>query len=102
MIDIRKELLRRFENRNKKGFIIEVDDYLALPSKQGFTPPSNDILIDAIEKYCRENHYELKFIRLSDPIIFMLDGDETYEAYPELYNVGRFANGYVLHCVEFK
>ena len=49
-----------------------------------------------------DNHYELKYIRLSDPIIFLLNGEEAYEAYPELRREGRFSNGYVVHCVEFK
>lgn len=38
----------------------------------------------------------------SDPIIFMLDGKEAYEVYPEFRRTGRFSNGYVVHCLEFK
>lgn len=102
MIDIREEIKKRFENRNKKGFLIDIDDYSIITNERGFTPPSDDVMMAAIEKYCAENHYELKYIRLSDPIIFMLDGKEAYEAYPEFTRTGRFSNGYVVHCVEFK
>lgn len=102
MIDIREEIKKKFENRNKKGFLIDIDDYSIITNEHGFIPPSDDVMMDAIEKYCAENHYELKYIRISDPIIFMLDGKEAYEAYPELRRTGRFSNGYVVHCIEFK
>ncbi len=98
MLDIRKEIKKKIENRNKKGFLIDIDNYRAIPTKDGFIPPSDEIMQMAIEKYCIENHYELKYIRLSNPIIFLLDENEAYEAYPELRGTGRF----VVHCVEFK
>ena len=102
MIDVREVIKRKISNFSKKGFLIDIDDYELVISKHGFVPPSDDIMIDAIEKYCRKNHHDLKFIRLSDPIIFMLDGKEAYEAYPELIRTGRFSNGYVVHCIEYK
>jgi hypothetical protein len=98
MVDVRKEIKKKFENRNKKGFLIEIDDYRAKPTKDGFLPPSDEIMQAAIEKYCVENNYKFKYIRLSNPIVFLLDDNEAYEAYPELRGTGRF----VLHCVEFK
>lgn len=102
MIDVREAIKKKLQNFNKKGFLIEIDDYEVITNKHGFIPPSDEIMMDAIEKYCVANHYELKYIRLSDPIIFMLNGEEAYEAYPELRSTGRFSNGYVVHCVEFK
>lgn len=90
------------DNIAKKGFIIDIDDAAALPTKDGFIPPSAEVMQAAIEKYCVENHHELKYIHLSDPIIFMLDGNETYEAKPELMSRGRFMREYAIHCVEFK
>ena len=102
MIDVREVIKRKISNLNKKGFLIDIDDYSVITNEHGFVPPSDDIMIDAIEKYCQKNHHELKFIRLSDPIVFMLDGKEAYEAYPEMMNRGRFSRGYVVHCVEFK
>ena len=102
MIDIRDVIKKKLENFNKKGFLIEIDDYEVIINKHGFIPPSDEIMIDAIEKNCNKNHYDLKFIRLSDPIVFLLDGKDAYEAYPELRSTGRFSRGYVVHCVEFK
>lgn len=102
MIDVREVIKKKIENFNKKGFLIEIDGYEVITNKHGFIPPNEDIMIDAIEKYCEKNRHELKFIRLSNPIVFMLDGKETYEAYAELRREGRFSNGYVVHCVEFK
>ena len=102
MIDVREVIKKKLANFNKKGFLIEIDGYEVITSKHGFVPPTDDILMDAIEKYCQKNHHELKFIRLSEPIVFMIDNKECYEAYPELRREGRFSNGYVVHCVEFK
>ena len=102
MIDVREVIKRKLKDFNKKGFIIEIDDYEVITNEKGFIPPNNDIMITAIEKYCIQNKHDLKFIRLADPIIFMLDGTESYETYPELRRTGRFSNGYVIHCVEFK
>ena len=102
MMDVKEKLKEMFDNRTKKGFIIDIDDATALPTKDGFIPPSTEVMQAAIEKYCSENHHELKYIRLSDPIIFMLDGEEAYEAYPELSGRNRFMKEYVVHCVEFK
>ena len=102
MIDVREFIKRKIKDFNKKGFLIDIDDYEVIINEKGFIPPNNDIMITAIEKYCIQNKHELQFIRLGDPIIFMLDGNEAYEAYPELRRTGRFSNGYVLHCVEFK
>ena len=101
MINVAERIRKMFLNRNKKGFIIDIDDAAALPTKKGFISPSDDIMMAAIEKYCAKNHHELKYIRLSNPIIFMIDGKEAYEAKPELHG-GRFMNEYVIHCVEFK
>ena len=102
MIDIREVIKKRLNNFNKKGFLIDIDGYEIITNEKGFIPPNDEIIIDAIEKYCAENKYDLKFIRLSDPIVFLLDGDEAYEAYAELRSTGRFSRGYVVHCVEFK
>lgn len=102
MIDVREAIKKKLHDFNKKGFLIEIDDYEVITNKHGFIPPSNEIMMAAIEKYCVENHYELKYIRLNDPIVFLLNGEEAYEAYPELRREGRFSNGYVVHCVEFK
>ena len=102
MIDVREVIKRKLRNFNKKGFLIDIDDYELKITKHGFTPPSDDIMIDAIEKYCQKNHHELKFIRLSDPIVFLIDGKEAYEACPELSTRDTFSRTYLLHCVEFK
>ena len=102
MIDVREVIKKKLNNFNKKGFLIEIDDYEVITNKNGFIPPNDEIMISAIEKYCIQNRHDLQFIRLSDPIIFMLDGKEAYEAYPELRREGRFSNGYVVHCVEYK
>ena len=102
MIDVREVIKKKINNFNKKGFLIEIDDYNIMINKNGYIPPNDDVVMAAIEKYCIENHHELKYIRLSNPIVFMLDGTEAYEAYPELRREGRFSNGYVVHCVEFK
>lgn len=89
------------QNLGKKGFIIDIDDVAALPTKEGYIPPNAEIMQNAIEKYCRQNKHELTYIRLADPIIFMLDGKEAYEARPELMRRG-FAPEYVVKCTEFK
>ena len=102
MIDVREVIKKKLKNFNKKGFLIDIDDYEVLTNEKGFIPPNDGIMIAAIEKYCVQNKHDLQFIRLSDPIVFMLDGNEAYEAYPELRREGRFSNGYVVHCVEFK
>ena len=102
MIDVREVIKKKLNNFNKKGFLIEIDDYEVITNKNGFIPPNDEIMISVIEKYCIQNRHDLQFIRLSDPIIFMLDGKEAYEAYPELRREGRFSNGYVVHCVEYK
>ena len=89
------------ENLGKKGFLIEIDDAVALPSKNGFIPPSTEVMQAAIEKYCEKNHHKLTYIRLADPIIFMLDDDEAYEAKAELSRRGMVPE-YVVRCTEFK
>ena len=89
------------ENLGKKGFMIEIEDVAALPSKNGFISPSPEIMQAAIEKYCEQNHHKLTYIRLADPIIFMLDDNEAYEARPELMRRGIFPE-YVVRCTEFK
>ena len=50
MIDIREEIKKKFENRNKKGFLIDIDDYSIITNEHGFIPPSDDVIMDAIEK----------------------------------------------------
>lgn len=89
------------QNIGKKGFIIEIEDSVALPSKNGYIPPSADVMQTAIEKYCENNHHKLTYIRLADPIVFMLDDTEAYEAKPELSRRG-FVPEYVVRCTEFK
>lgn len=93
-----KRLIRNF---GKKGFLIEIDDEVALPSKNGYIPPSTEVIQDAIEKYCRENHHKLTYIRLADPIVFMIDDKEAYEAKPELFRRGIVPE-FVVRCTEFK
>lgn len=92
---------RFIQNLNKKGFIIDIDDSVALPSKNGYIPPSTEVMQDAIEKYCEKNHHKLTYIRLAEPILFMLDDDEAYEARPELMRRGIVPE-YVVRCTEFK
>ena len=92
---------RLIRNWGKKGFLIEIDDEVAFPSKNGYIPPSTEVMQTAIEKYCKENHHKLTYIRLADPIIFMIDDNEAYEATPELSRRGIVPE-YVLHCTEFK
>lgn len=89
------------ENLGKTGFIIDIEDSVALPSKDGYIPPSAEVMQNAIEKYCTKNKHELTYIRLRDPIIFMIDGRETYEAKPELMRRGIVPE-YVVKCTEFK
>lgn len=89
------------ENLGKKGFQIEIDDDAALPSKAGYIPPSTEVMQAAIEKYCQKNKHELTYIRLSDPIVFMIDGKESYVAEPELNRRGIVPE-YVVKCTEFK
>lgn len=101
MIDVREKAKEFINNLGKKGFIIDIDDVSALPSKDGFIPPSTEAMQNAIEKYCKENKHEFTYIRLSDPIIFMLDGNEAYEAKPELMRRGIVPE-YVVRCTEFK
>ena len=92
---------RLIRNWGKKGFLIEIDDEVAIVSKKGYIPPSTEVIQNAIEKYCKENHHKLTYIRLADPIIFMLDDDEAYEAKPELSRRGMVPE-YVVRCTEFK
>lgn len=89
------------ENLSKKGFYIELEEGYALPSKDGYIEPSVEVMQAAIEKYCEINHHSLTYIRLQDPIIFMLDENDAYEATPRLINRGLMRE-YVVHCTEFK
>ena len=86
----------------KKGFLIEIDDAVALPSKNGFIPPSAEVMQAAIEKYCEKNHHKLTYIRLEDPIVFMLDDKEAYEAKTKRMNHPGLFSVYVIKCTEFK
>lgn len=97
------ELGKRFMNNlGKKGFLIEIDDEVAIISKNGYIPPSTEVMQTAIEKYCEKNHHKLTYIRLADPIIFMIDDNEAYEAVPELFRRGTIVPEYVVRCTEFK
>jgi len=101
MIDVREKVKEFIGNLDKKGFMIDIDDVSALPSKDGFVPPSTEAMQKAIEKYCAENKHKLTYIRLEDPIIFMIDDEEAYEARPELMRRGIVPE-YVVRCTEFK
>ena len=92
---------RTIRNWGKKGFLIEIEDEVATVSKNGYIPPSAEVMQTAIEKYCEKNHQKLTYIRLADPIVFMLDDKEAYEARPELFRQGLFPQ-YVIRCTEFK
>lgn len=98
ILDRTKEFV---ENLGKKGFYIELDAEYSLPSKDGYIEPSTEVMQAAIEKYCASNNHELTYTRLSDPITFLLDGKDAYEAKPRLISRG-FMREYVIHCVEFK
>ena len=52
MIDIREVIKKKLQNFNKKGFLIEIDDYEVITNKHGFVPPNDEIMMTAIEKYC--------------------------------------------------
>ena len=99
LIEKWKRLIR---NWGKKGFLIEIDDTVALPSKNGYITPSTEVMQAAIEKYCEQNHHKLTYIRLADPIIFMLDDKEAYEATAEVVRYARMFPEYVVRCTEFK
>lgn len=96
------EIIKRsIRNWDKKGFLIEIDDGLAIVSKKGYIPPNPEVMQAAIEKYCEKNHHKLTYIRLADPIVFMIDDKEAYEARPELFRRGLVPE-YVVRCTEFK
>ena len=101
MIDVREEIKKFVNNLGKKGFMIDIDDVSALPSKDGFIPPKTEDMQRAIEKYCAQNNHKLTYIRLEDPIVFMIDDEEAYEARPELMRRGIVPE-YVVRCTEFK
>lgn len=101
MIDVREKAKEFINNLGKKGFIIDIEDAIAFPSKNGYIPPSAEVMQNAIETYCAKNKHELTYIRLSDPIVFMIDGKEAYEARPELMRRGIVPE-YVVKCTEFK
>lgn len=98
LFEIGKRIIR---NWGKKGFLIEIDDMVAFPSKDGYIPPSTEVMQATIEKYCEENHHKLTYIRLADPIVFLLDGKEAYEARAEVLRRGIVPE-YVVRCTEFK
>lgn len=101
MIDVREKIKEFVNNLGKKGFIIDMDEDVAKLTKTGYIPPSTELMQNAIEKYCVQNKHELTYIRLRDPIIFMIDGNEVYEARPELMRRGIVPE-YVVRCTEFK
>ena len=101
MFDLREKTKEFLNNIGKKGFIIDIDSDLAKLTKTGYIPPNTESMQNAIEKYCAQNKHELTYIRLSNPIIFMIDGNEVYEARPELMRRGIVPQ-YVVRCTEFK
>lgn len=100
-MNLREKTKEFIENMGKKSFMIYMEEGYSLPTKDGYIPPKTEDMQAAIEKYCIKNKHELTYIRLSDPIIFMLDGKEVYEARPLLMRSG-FVPEYVVKCMEFK
>ena len=49
MIDVREFIKRKIKDFNKKGFLIDIDDYEVIINEKGFIPPNNDIMITAID-----------------------------------------------------
>ena len=93
--DMLEKLWYRF---TRKGFYIELEAENMFPNTKGFVFPHTGIMLQAIEKYCRNTKEELTFLSKVNPITFQLNGKEIYRA-ELVYHRGK-DYGYKIHCVE--
>ena len=98
---MKETFLEKIKNKFiKKSFFIEFDEYIyAMPTRNGFVKPSNREIQLAIEHYCMKNKHAFEYLSMEEPIVFTLDGKETYHAEAMLVR-NRVMSGYVVKCLE--
>ena len=74
-------------------------EYVIIPVIDGLKEPALREIQLAIEHYCIRNKHSFEYLSMDYPIIFKIDGKETYCAEAVLVH-NRFMNGYQIKCTE--
>ena len=100
-IDVYNNIIEKMKNKiTKKAFFIDFDEeYVIIPAIDGLKKPGLREIQLAIEHYCIRNKHSFEYLSMDDPIVFMIDGKETYRAEAMLVH-NRFMNGYQVKCTE--